>query len=85
MADKDKKSGLGEMLVFLAIAAVLMAVLYKLKTGVWNWATANSKAGLGMRPHFVVAAGFRAGADYWHHINVNDRLGEFFRTKSGNP
>jgi hypothetical protein len=43
MADKDKKSGLGEMLVFLAIAAVLMAVLYKLKTVVWNWATANRK------------------------------------------
>jgi hypothetical protein len=43
MADKDKKSSLGETLVFLAVAAFVTAILYKLKTVVWNWATANRK------------------------------------------
>ena len=43
MDDKDKKSSLGETLAFLAVAAILTAILYKLKTAVWNWATANRK------------------------------------------
>ena len=43
MADKDKKPGLGEWLVFLVIAAALTWALYKIKNAVWKWATANRK------------------------------------------
>lgn len=43
MADKDKKSGLGATLAFLAVAALLTAILCKLKTVVWNWVTAKRK------------------------------------------
>lgn len=43
MDDKDKKSGLGETVALLAIAAVLTAALYAIVTGVWKWATANRK------------------------------------------
>ncbi len=43
MADKDKKSGQGETLAFLAVAAVVTAALYAIANGVWKWATANRK------------------------------------------
>ncbi|MGD0207386.1 MAG: hypothetical protein ABSC89_07270 [Verrucomicrobiota bacterium] len=43
MDDKDKKLSVGETVALLVVAALLTAILYKLKTVVWNWATANRK------------------------------------------
>lgn len=53
MADKDKKLSVGETVALLAVAAVVTAVLYKLTTGIWKWATATQKRAKVCVPIFI--------------------------------